>query len=109
MFEAVSGVIGVSVLIDINNKLIPLNDDFPSYAVPPLPLSTPTLPASFSKICPAGKGYSYQTYSGSLIITPQMLQLYPNLEQLLHPSQTDGKHQGGWLGWGGHIYPILIG
>nr|XP_023659356.1 latent-transforming growth factor beta-binding protein 3-like isoform X1 [Paramormyrops kingsleyae] len=49
--------------------------------------------ASFSKICPAGKGYSYQTYSGSLIISPQMLQLYPNLEQLLHLSQTDGKHQ----------------
>ncbi|XP_029106963.1 latent-transforming growth factor beta-binding protein 3-like isoform X4 [Scleropages formosus] len=47
--------------------------------------------ASFNKICPAGKGYSYQSYSGSLAIHPQTLHLYPNLEQILRLTQTDGE------------------
>uniref|UniRef100_A0A8C9QTX8 Latent transforming growth factor beta binding protein 3 n=1 Tax=Scleropages formosus TaxID=113540 RepID=A0A8C9QTX8_SCLFO len=47
--------------------------------------------ASFNKICPAGKGYSYQSYSGSLAIHPQTLHLYPNLEQILRLTQTDGN------------------
>uniref|UniRef100_A0A8C9WFI6 Latent transforming growth factor beta binding protein 3 n=1 Tax=Scleropages formosus TaxID=113540 RepID=A0A8C9WFI6_SCLFO len=51
--------------------------------------------ASFNKICPAGKGYSYQSYSGSLAIHPQTLHLYPNLEQILRLTQTDGEQPGG--------------
>ncbi|KPP72550.1 latent-transforming growth factor beta-binding protein 3-like [Scleropages formosus] len=50
--------------------------------------------ASFNKICPAGKGYSYQSYSGSLAIHPQTLHLYPNLEQILRLTQTDGEQPG---------------
>ncbi|KAL4659690.1 latent-transforming growth factor beta-binding protein 3-like isoform X2 [Arapaima gigas] len=47
--------------------------------------------ASFNKICPAGKGYSYQSYSGSLAIHPHTLHLYPNLEQILRLTKTDSE------------------
>ncbi|KAJ8372949.1 hypothetical protein AAFF_G00272730 [Aldrovandia affinis] len=46
--------------------------------------------ASFSKICPAGKGYSYQTYRGILTFPPQI----PNLDQVLRiPRVEKGSPQ----------------
>ncbi|KAJ8276559.1 hypothetical protein COCON_G00083110 [Conger conger] len=50
--------------------------------------------ASFSKICPAGKGYSFQSYRGTLSFPPQILQILPNLEQRPQIPKTEkGKGQ----------------
>ncbi|XP_064206253.1 latent-transforming growth factor beta-binding protein 3-like isoform X7 [Anguilla rostrata] len=50
--------------------------------------------ASFSKICPAGKGYSFQSYRGTLSFPPQILQILPNREPRPQIPKTEkGKRQ----------------
>ncbi|KAG7464541.1 hypothetical protein MATL_G00166690 [Megalops atlanticus] len=49
--------------------------------------------ASFSKICPAGKGYIFQSYRGTLSIQPQTLQLHPALDQEPRVPKTDTSNE----------------
>ncbi|XP_064182140.1 latent-transforming growth factor beta-binding protein 3-like isoform X3 [Anguilla rostrata] len=47
--------------------------------------------ASFSKICPAGKGYILHSYRDTLTIPPQTLPIYPNLEK--ETPKTENERQ----------------
>ncbi|KAJ8405214.1 hypothetical protein AAFF_G00322050 [Aldrovandia affinis] len=49
--------------------------------------------ASFNKICPAGKGYIFQSYRGTLSIQPQTLQFFPRPEKEPQAPKTDKPNE----------------